>query len=276
MIARQRCSIAANATTKRAGRTRAAQRRRKANARRSTSERSQRAAKPARCARERAALEARALDLRREGAGAAAGGPARISAELQRRADAATGRGPRSRLAERDCSRTRSTRCVRASGSARASEARADAGTDRRGDRVRVLSLGKGRRGRGFRRRRARCDWADEDGREEERPAAQPGFGAATPGRTAAAATPQLETAARSSELDVRGKRFCRSRAARRAVDRRRAPGGRVAAPDPRQRYRLLGRGLQQYLRAHPHVSSVRFGNDEEGGSGVTVFELQE
>jgi DNA mismatch repair protein MutS2 len=36
----------------------------------------------------------------------------------------------------------------------------------------------------------------------------------------------------------------------------------------------LLGRGLQQYLRAHPHVKDVRFGNPEEGGSGVTVFEL--
>jgi dsDNA-specific endonuclease/ATPase MutS2 len=36
----------------------------------------------------------------------------------------------------------------------------------------------------------------------------------------------------------------------------------------------LLGRGLQQYLRAHPHVKDVRFGTAEEGGSGVTVFEL--
>ena len=36
----------------------------------------------------------------------------------------------------------------------------------------------------------------------------------------------------------------------------------------------LLGRGLQQYLRAHPHVHDVRFGSAQEGGSGVTVFEL--
>ena len=37
----------------------------------------------------------------------------------------------------------------------------------------------------------------------------------------------------------------------------------------------LLGRGLQEYLRAHPNVASVRYGNADEGGSGVTVFELR-
>jgi DNA mismatch repair protein MutS2 len=37
----------------------------------------------------------------------------------------------------------------------------------------------------------------------------------------------------------------------------------------------LLGRGLQEFLRAHPHVTGVRYGNADEGGSGVTVFELR-
>ncbi len=37
----------------------------------------------------------------------------------------------------------------------------------------------------------------------------------------------------------------------------------------------LLGRGLQEYLRAHPSVDTVRYGYDNEGGSGVTVFELR-
>jgi DNA mismatch repair protein MutS2 len=37
----------------------------------------------------------------------------------------------------------------------------------------------------------------------------------------------------------------------------------------------LLGRGLQEYLRAHPGVTGVRYGNPDEGGSGVTVFELR-
>jgi dsDNA-specific endonuclease/ATPase MutS2 len=36
-----------------------------------------------------------------------------------------------------------------------------------------------------------------------------------------------------------------------------------------------LGRGLQEYLRAHPNVTGVRYGNADEGGSGVTVFELR-
>jgi DNA mismatch repair protein MutS2 len=37
----------------------------------------------------------------------------------------------------------------------------------------------------------------------------------------------------------------------------------------------LLGRGLQEYLRARPGVTGVRYGNPDEGGSGVTVFELR-
>jgi DNA mismatch repair protein MutS2 len=37
----------------------------------------------------------------------------------------------------------------------------------------------------------------------------------------------------------------------------------------------LLGRGLQEHLRAHPSVTGVRYGDADEGGSGVTVFEIQ-
>ena len=37
----------------------------------------------------------------------------------------------------------------------------------------------------------------------------------------------------------------------------------------------LLGKGLQQYLKAHPFVQNVRYGNADEGGGGVTVFELR-
>ena len=37
----------------------------------------------------------------------------------------------------------------------------------------------------------------------------------------------------------------------------------------------LLGRGLQEYLKAHPFVQNVRYGNADEGGGGVTVFELR-
>jgi DNA mismatch repair protein MutS2 len=37
----------------------------------------------------------------------------------------------------------------------------------------------------------------------------------------------------------------------------------------------MLGRGLQEYLRAHPAVTSVRYGNEDEGSTGVTVVELR-
>jgi DNA mismatch repair protein MutS2 len=36
----------------------------------------------------------------------------------------------------------------------------------------------------------------------------------------------------------------------------------------------LLGRGLQEYLRDHAAVKTVRYGNAEEGGSGVSIVEL--
>jgi DNA mismatch repair protein MutS2 len=37
----------------------------------------------------------------------------------------------------------------------------------------------------------------------------------------------------------------------------------------------MLGRGLQEYLRAHPAVKSLRYGNEEEGSTGVTMIELR-
>jgi DNA mismatch repair protein MutS2 len=36
----------------------------------------------------------------------------------------------------------------------------------------------------------------------------------------------------------------------------------------------LLGRGLQEWLKERVGVSDVRYGNADEGGSGVTVFAL--
>jgi dsDNA-specific endonuclease/ATPase MutS2 len=38
----------------------------------------------------------------------------------------------------------------------------------------------------------------------------------------------------------------------------------------------MLGRGLQEYLRTHPGVKSVRYGNADEGAGGVTIVELKE
>jgi DNA mismatch repair protein MutS2 len=37
----------------------------------------------------------------------------------------------------------------------------------------------------------------------------------------------------------------------------------------------LLGRGLHEYLRGHPAVTSFRYGTEEEGSTGVTIVELQ-
>ncbi|MGZ3497940.1 MAG: Smr/MutS family protein, partial [Vulcanimicrobiaceae bacterium] len=37
----------------------------------------------------------------------------------------------------------------------------------------------------------------------------------------------------------------------------------------------MLGRGLQEYLRSHPSVATVRYGNEDEGGGGVTILELR-
>lgn len=36
----------------------------------------------------------------------------------------------------------------------------------------------------------------------------------------------------------------------------------------------LLGRGLQEHLRANRAVAAIRYGNADEGGGGVTIFEL--
>lgn len=36
----------------------------------------------------------------------------------------------------------------------------------------------------------------------------------------------------------------------------------------------MLGRGLQEYLKSHPHVGGFRYGNVDEGGTGVTIIEL--
>ncbi len=36
----------------------------------------------------------------------------------------------------------------------------------------------------------------------------------------------------------------------------------------------MLGRGLQEYLRTHPSVKSLRYGSEDEGSGGVTMFEL--
>ncbi len=38
----------------------------------------------------------------------------------------------------------------------------------------------------------------------------------------------------------------------------------------------MLGRGLQEFLRAHPAVASVRYGSEEEGSHGVTIIVMND
>ena len=106
--------------------------------------------------------------------------------------------------------------------------------------------------------------------------------------RRASAAKPRAQSAERDSgsarlaaatsvrsELDVRGKRFVEAEpVVEQWIDESMLAGATPLRLIHGKGTGLLGRGLQQYLRAHPHVKDVRFGNAEEGGSGVTVFEL--
>jgi DNA mismatch repair protein MutS2 len=95
--------------------------------------------------------------------------------------------------------------------------------------------------------------------------------------RRAEGAQTRLSAATRASlELDVRGKRFAEAEP---LVDRW-IDDAILAGTSPLRLIHgkgtgMLGRGLQEYLRAHPGVKSLRYGNEEEGASGVTMIELR-
>ncbi|MBV8726199.1 MAG: Smr/MutS family protein, partial [Candidatus Eremiobacteraeota bacterium] len=79
-----------------------------------------------------------------------------------------------------------------------------------------------------------------------------------------------------SSQLDVRGQRFADAQPiVERWIDEALLAGHSPLRLIHGKGTGLLGRGLQQYLREHSAVSKVRYGNEDEGGSGVTVFELR-
>jgi len=100
-----------------------------------------------------------------------------------------------------------------------------------------------------------------------------------TPKARVTAATGEAEfsaSRAATSELDVRGKRFAEAQPlVEQWLDRAILAGFS-------QPLRLihgkgsgtLGRGLQEFLRSHPGVKSVRYGNADEGAGGVTIVEL--
>ena len=78
------------------------------------------------------------------------------------------------------------------------------------------------------------------------------------------------------AELDVRGKRFVEAEPlVDRWIDEAMLAGNSPLRLIHGKGTGLLGRGLQEYLKDHPGVKNVRFGDENEGGSGVTVFELR-
>jgi DNA mismatch repair protein MutS2 len=87
----------------------------------------------------------------------------------------------------------------------------------------------------------------------------------------------RMETATRTlAELDVRGKRFVEAEPlVERWIDDAVLVGNTPLRLIHGKGTGMLGRGLQEYLRTHPSVKSVRYGNEDEGSSGVTIVELR-
>jgi DNA mismatch repair protein MutS2 len=78
------------------------------------------------------------------------------------------------------------------------------------------------------------------------------------------------------TEIDVRGKRFVEAEPiVERWIDDAILLGHSPLRLIHGKGTGLLGKGLQQYLKAHPFVQNVRYGHADEGGGGVTVFELR-
>lgn len=86
----------------------------------------------------------------------------------------------------------------------------------------------------------------------------------------------RMNAARRSSaELDVRGKRYAEAEPlVERWIDDALLAGNSPLRLIHGKGTGLLGRGLQEYLRGHAGVKSLRYGNEEEGSTGVTLIEL--
>jgi DNA mismatch repair protein MutS2 len=79
-----------------------------------------------------------------------------------------------------------------------------------------------------------------------------------------------------ATELDVRGKRFVEAEPiVEHWIDEAVLAGNSPLRLIHGKGTGLLGRGLQEYLREHPSVESVRYGNADEGDGGVTIVELK-
>ena len=96
------------------------------------------------------------------------------------------------------------------------------------------------------------------------------------PGGRARAGQTVLDAAGSARpELDVRGKRFVEAEpVVEKWLDEAQMLGSASLRLIHGKGTGLLGRGLQEYLRNHAAVKTVRYGNAEEGGSGVSIVEL--
>jgi DNA mismatch repair protein MutS2 len=97
------------------------------------------------------------------------------------------------------------------------------------------------------------------------------------PSRRSGGGEARVETVAQSSaQLDVRGKRYVEAEPlVERWIDDALLAGTSSLRLIHGKGTGMLGRGLQEYLRAHPAVEGVRYGNEEEGSAGVTIVELR-
>ncbi|MFY9720883.1 MAG: endonuclease MutS2 [Candidatus Cybelea sp.] len=95
--------------------------------------------------------------------------------------------------------------------------------------------------------------------------------------RDSAASDARLAAAGRTATaLDVRGKRFAEAEPlVERWIDDALLAGSSPLRLIHGKGTGMLGRGLQEYLRTHPAVTSFRYGTEEEGSTGVTILELR-
>lgn len=87
----------------------------------------------------------------------------------------------------------------------------------------------------------------------------------------------KFEASARSmAELDVRGKRYIEAEpVVDQWIDEAVLAGNSPLRLIHGKGTGMLGRGLQEFLKAHPSVKSVRYGHEDEGSGGVTIIELR-
>ncbi len=95
--------------------------------------------------------------------------------------------------------------------------------------------------------------------------------------RSESHAQTRLAAAQRSAaDLDVRGKRYAEAQPlVERWIDDAFLAGNTPLRLIHGKGTGMLGRGLQEYLRGHAAVKSLRYGNEEEGSTGVTLIELR-